>query len=194
VDAVVRPHLRRDHDGSGHGADRVLGGLAGAPRRAPSGQDPLRAYGTIELAVGATALLSLPLLRALPWAYGTLVAGSGLSGPAESIGIAFLAALVLLPPTVLLGATVPLATEFLARAGTDVPAGFGRLYLLNTLGGALGVALAPFVLVPALGVRATLVVAAGASSSWAGSRGAGRARSARRGRAARSPLPSPAQP
>ena len=70
---------------------------------------------------------------------------------------------MLLPPTILLGATVPLAVEFLARAGTDARAGFGRLYLLNTLGGALGVALAPFVLVPALGVRGTLVAAAAAS-------------------------------
>jgi len=142
-----------------------MGGLAlgsALAARRPA-RDPLRAYGTIELAVGATALLTLPLLRALPWAYGLLVARSGISGAAESVGIGLLAALVLLPPTVLLGATVPVAMEFLARAGTDVHAGFGRLYLLNTLGGALGVAVAPFVLVPALGVRGTLVAAAGAS-------------------------------
>ncbi len=125
--------------------------------------DPLRAYARVELAIGVTALVTLPLLRALPWAYGVLVARSGLTGAAESLGIAILAALVLLPPTVLLGATVPLAVEFLARAGSDVHAGFGRLYLSNTLGGALGVALAPFVLVPALGVRGTLVAAAAAS-------------------------------
>ncbi len=124
---------------------------------------PLRAYARIELGIGATALLTLPLLGALPWAYGGLVARASLTGPLEHLGIALLAALVLLPPTVLLGATVPLAVEFLARAGTDARAGFGRLYLLNTLGGALGVALAPFVLVPALGVRGTLVVAAAAS-------------------------------
>jgi spermidine synthase len=142
-----------------------MGGLAlgsALAARRPAG-DPLRAYGLVEMAVGATALLSLPLLRALPWAYGVVVARSGLSGPAESLGIALLAALVLLPPTVLLGATVPLAMEFLARAGTDVHAGFGRLYLLNTLGGAAGVALAPFVLVPTLGVRGTLVAAAATS-------------------------------
>ena len=124
---------------------------------------PLRAYGHVEMAVGATALLTLPLLRALPWAYGVLVTRTGLSGAAESLGVAFLAALVLLPPTVLLGATVPLAVEFLTRAGQDVRAGFGRLYLLNTLGGAAGVALAPFVLVPVLGVRGTLVAAAATS-------------------------------
>jgi spermidine synthase len=142
-----------------------MGGLAlgsALAARRPAAH-PLRAYAIVEMAVGATALLTLPLLRALPWAYGVLVSRWGLSGAAESAGIAVLAALVLLPPTVLLGTTVPLAVEFLARAGTDVRAGFGRLYLLNTLGGALGVALAPFVLVPALGVRGTLVAAASAS-------------------------------
>ncbi len=142
-----------------------MGGLAlgsALAARRPAA-DPLRAYALVEMAVGMTALLTLPLLRALPWAYGVLVSRSGLSGAAESAGIALLAALVLLPPTVLLGATVPLAVEFLARAGADIRAGFGRLYLLNTLGGALGVALAPFVLVPALGVRGTLVAAAALS-------------------------------
>ena len=138
----------------------ALGSAVAARRPAPR---PLRAYGSVEMAVGATALLTLPLLRALPWAYGALVARSGLSGPAESVGIAVLAALVLLPPTVLLGATVPLAVSFLARAGVEIHAGFGRLYMLNTLGGAAGVALAPFVLVPALGVRGTLVAAAATS-------------------------------
>jgi spermidine synthase len=130
--------------------------------------DPLRAYARLELLIGAAALLTLPLLRGLPWAYGTLVARSGLTGAAEQAGIVLLAALVLLPATILLGATVPLAVEFLTRAGTEVHAGFGRLYLLNTLGGALGVVLAPFVLVPALGVRATLVAAA-ATSLFVGS-------------------------
>jgi spermidine synthase len=142
-----------------------MGGMAlgsALAARGPAAR-PLQAYARVEMAVGATALLALPLLRALPWAYGLLVARAGLTGALEPLGIAALAALVLLPPTILLGATVPLAVEFLARAGTDVHAGFGRLYLLNTLGGALGVALAPFVLVPALGVRATLVAAAAAS-------------------------------
>ena len=54
----------------------------------------------------------------------------------------------------------PLAVEFLARSGQSAHRGFGRLYLLNTLGGAAGTALAPFVLVPAFGVSGTLVAAA----------------------------------
>lgn len=125
--------------------------------------DPLRAYARLELSTAGAALLTLPLLRVLPWAYGALVARGEPSAGVEHAGIAVLAALVVLPATILLGATVPLAVEFLSRAGVEVHAGFGRLYLLNTLGGALGVALAPFVLIPALGVRGTLVLAAALS-------------------------------
>jgi len=142
-----------------------MGGLAlgGALVARRTVADPLRAYGRLEQLTGLSALLTLPLLHALPWLYGALVARFALTGALESAGIALLAALVLLAPTTLLGATVPLAVEFLARSGGDAHRGFGRLYLLNTLGGALGVALAPFVLVPALGVRGTLLAAAAVS-------------------------------
>jgi spermidine synthase len=142
-----------------------MGGLAlgGALVARRTVADPLRAYARLEQLTGLFALLTLPLLRALPWLYGALVARFALTGALESAGIALLAALVLLPPTTLLGATVPLAVEFLVRSGGDPHRGFGRLYLLNTLGGAAGVALAPFVLVPALGVRGTLVAAAAVS-------------------------------
>ncbi len=142
-----------------------LGGLAlgsALAARRPS-RDPLRDYARVELAVGASALLTLPLLRALPWAYGGLVARAAIGAPVEAAGRVLLSALVLLPATVLLGATVPLALAFLERAGADVRAGFGRLYLLNTLGGALGVALAGFVLMETVGVRGTLVAAAASS-------------------------------
>jgi spermidine synthase len=142
-----------------------LGGLAigsALAARRPS-RHPLRDYARVELAVGVAALVTLPLLRALPWAYGALVARAGVSGALEAAGRVLLAALVLLPATILLGATVPLALAFLERAGRDVRAGFGRLYLLNTLGGACGIALAGFVLLEAVGVRGTLVSAAAAS-------------------------------
>jgi spermidine synthase len=142
-----------------------MGGLAigsALAARRPAGH-PLRAYARIELLAGVAALATLPLLRALPAAYAAAASFAGLSGPLEAAGRVALAALVLLPATILLGATVPLALAFLERAGAEARAGFGRLYLWNTLGGALGVALATFVLLPWLGVRATLVAAAGTS-------------------------------
>ena len=138
----------------------ALGAALAARRPA---RRPLAAYGVVEMAVGACALLTLPLLRALPSAYAALAGAAGIGGAAEAAGRMLLAALVLLPATVLLGATVPLALAFLEQAGVDPRKGFGRLYLVNTLGGVAGVALATYALLPSLGLRATLVGAAACS-------------------------------
>ena len=53
-------------------------GSALVARRAVA--DPLRAYARLELSIGVAALVTLPLLRGLPWAYGVLVATSGPHG------------------------------------------------------------------------------------------------------------------
>jgi spermidine synthase len=135
----------------------AMGSLLVARRRAAA---PLRAYAFVELGIGTTALLTLPLLEALPHAYGALAAHAALAAPIELVGRAVAAALVILPPTLLLGATVPLVVEFLSRAGREFRASFGRLYLLNTLGGAAGVFAVAFLLVPTLGVTASFVLAA----------------------------------
>ena len=139
-----------------------MGGLALgswlAGRR--TARDPLRTYALVELGIGCSALLTLPLLKALPAVYGALAGGSGLSGAPELAGRALAAALVVLPTTVLLGATVPLVVAFLARARGDFPGSFAGLYLANTLGGALGVLAGSFLLLPALGVTGTFVAAA----------------------------------
>src|SRR3990172_8320908 len=134
----------------------ALGSLAAG--RMPS-RDPLWTYALVELGIGITALLTLPALRALPWAYGALTVRLGLEGAAEPLGRVALAALVLLPAT-----GVPLPTPPPPPpAGPPVHGAFGRPSLANTIGGAAGVALGPFVLLPALGVRGSLATAAGAS-------------------------------
>jgi spermidine synthase len=121
---------------------------------------PLRAYARVEMGIAGAALLTLPLLRALPHVYASFEPLRGLSGPADVLARALAAALVLAPATVLLGATVPLAVEALARRGRDAHGSLGRLYLVNTLGGAVGVAAGPFLLLPALGVTGTFGAAA----------------------------------
>src|SRR5512139_851666 len=76
-----------------------LGGLAlgGALAARPPSRHPLRAYARVALAVGAAALVTLPLLRALPWVYGALAARAGVAPSVEAGGRVLLAALVLLP-------------------------------------------------------------------------------------------------
>ena len=136
----------------------ALGSALAARRSVAS---PLRAYALVELGIAATALAH-PAAAAgasRPLRLGGTAAGPRRSRRRPRPRLRWRRSCCF-PPTVLLGATVPLAVEFLSRAGRDVHEGLGRLYLVNTLGGALGVALGPFVLLPALGVRGSFVAAA----------------------------------
>ncbi len=138
-----------------------MGGLAvgGAWCARARPEAPLRAYALVEMGIAGTALLTLPLLAALPHVYAAEPLRH-LAGSADLLARVLATSLVVLPPTLLLGATVPLAVEVQSRQGWDPRQSLGRLYLLNTLGGALGVALGPFVLLPALGMTGAFVAAA----------------------------------
>ncbi|MEK6606747.1 MAG: fused MFS/spermidine synthase, partial [Myxococcota bacterium] len=117
---------------------------------------PVRAYAALEAAVGLLGLLTPLMGRAIERAYvGWCHSFPGVTArPIEIL----LALAWLLPPTALMGATLPL----LSRVVTDDPrrAGqrVGRLYALNTWGAAAGAAAAGYLLLPALGVRATVWV------------------------------------
>ena len=69
------------------------------------------------------------------------------------------ALVILLPPSALMGATLPLLTEAVARGGWAPGRTVGVLYAANTLGAVLGAALVGFVLIPQLGVRSANFVA-----------------------------------
>ncbi|AUX39957.1 uncharacterized protein SOCE26_013520 [Sorangium cellulosum] len=139
-----------------------LGGLVGG-RLAPRLRAPLRAYAALEAAIGVSALL-VPLgLSAVGglygWLYEPLLARPGLGFAVRFAG----ALVVLLVPTTLMGATLPLAAEGCLGARDRIGAGAGRLYAANTAGAVLGAAAAGLFLLPALGVSRTNLVAAAAS-------------------------------
>ena len=70
---------------------------------------------------------------------------------------------LLLPPTICMGATLPLLARFLTDRAEEVGTQVGRLYGANTLGAVLGTAAAGFWLLPVLGLRATTTWTAAAN-------------------------------
>ena len=142
-----------------------LGGMsAGAlaiGRRAERVREPLRWYALIELAIG---LIGVIFHDVFVWtthvAYDSIFPALG-PGLAHVIVKWTLAALLILPQSILLGATFPLMT---AGAIRQAPEKAGRtialLYFANSLGAAGGVLLAGFVLLQAVGLPGTLLVAA----------------------------------
>lgn len=122
---------------------------------------PMRAYAILELGIGAFAL-GFPLATA---GLGHLYAAVASADAPTALTIGWRVALgfaLLLVPTSMMGATLPLLTEHFRR---DPRHGrvwrAGVLYAFNTIGAALGVVAASFMGIELVGVRATTIAAAG---------------------------------
>lgn len=149
-----------------------MGGLALgnalAARLRPGRFRAIRAYAVLELAIALSGfalvmgLSSLtPLLASV---FGPLLSTPWIANPLR-LGFAF--ALLLVPSTAM-GATLPVMVSALYRRDPRFGSVLGRLYGWNTLGAVFGALAGHLVLIEALGVRGTGLVAAGISLSVAG--------------------------
>lgn len=133
-------------------------------------RSPLRTYALLEIGIGAYAVAFPWLTDAATAVYLAIAPPVAGSLPALTVMRAGLAFLLVVPPTVLMGATLPLMCRFVDRRPVALGRDLGRLCAFNTLGAAVGALLAGFVLLGSLGLRGTnlaaaslnLVVAAGA--------------------------------
>jgi len=129
-----------------------LGGLFGGWLSARV-HDGIRCYGWMELAIGCYALLVPSLLSIFPEVNRAWL-GALPFWPATLCRFA-LSLLLFLPPTLLMGATLPVVVSALVRNRAGLAGDTGLLYGLNTLGAVAGVVIATFVLFPALGLTST---------------------------------------
>ena len=122
---------------------------------------PLRAYGLLELSIGAYALVLPLLLRGVVPGLRLVGATEASSYAALSLGRFALAILVLALPTACMGATLPILARFATPRLPLLGGRVGRLYAVNTAGAVLGTAAAGLALLPALGTTLTNQVAVG---------------------------------
>jgi spermidine synthase len=141
----------------------LAAGAAAAGRLAPRLRRPVRAYGIVELGI-ALAALAVPLgIRATNVVYVSLFSTPG-ALPAEG-GLAkalfYLAGsfAILLVPTGLMGATLPLLARHAVRRQREIGSHIGLLYAANTVGAVAGTVVTGFLLLPALGLQRTIEVA-----------------------------------
>lgn len=124
-------------------------------------RSPVLAYGVIEGLVGLYAL-AFPYLQAgaMRLSYDVLFPALG-GGTAVVVTKWLIAALLILPPCVMLGTTFPLMSVGILRRDL-VHSGevLSLLYFTNSLGASIGAVVSGFVLVGWLGLPGTLMVAA----------------------------------
>ena len=117
-----------------------LGSLA-TSRLIPEKLHPLRAYALLELGIGAAGLL---LLFGMPLVGGAYTAWAG-SGAFGMVLRGTVAGVCLLPPTFLMGATLPLVSRWVESEPQGV-SWIGLLYGANIFGAVLGALLTGFYL------------------------------------------------
>jgi predicted membrane-bound spermidine synthase len=141
-----------------------MGGLAlGAVafgRRVDRHGRPLRTYAGVEVAIAMYCLL-LPFLLRLATSIYLGAATRVQASPGWTLALrTTLAILVVLPPAVAMGGTLPLLTRALVTRVEETQRRVAALYSLNGFGAVVGTGVAGFVTLPAAGLHASLVVAA----------------------------------
>ncbi len=149
-----------------------MGGLAlGAAvvsRVAPSIRRPVLAYGLLELAIGLTALAVPFAVTGATRLYVAIFGAQGAPGDEGGLltALFYLACsfAILLVPTSLMGATLPLLARHAVRREEEIGRRIGHLYATNTAGAVTGTVLTGFVLLPHLGLRTTVWIAVAANA------------------------------
>ena len=126
---------------------------------------PLMVYGALEVLVGLVCAASPGAFTRLTSAYVALAHAAPGSLAAVTAARAALTALVVVIPTVAMGATLPLLSRVIARKVSAVPdpesgKRLATLYAINTAGGAFGALASAYAILPLLGVRGTMRAAA----------------------------------
>ncbi len=162
-----------------------MGGLAAgaalAGRFAQRIRRPVLAYGLLELGIAASAL-AVPLGIAVSrWLYVAVFGGQedlpDAGGLTTSLFYLACSFAILLVPTAMMGATLPLLARHAVREDRELGSRIGVLYAVNTAGAVSGVLIGAFVLLPSVGLRATIAAAAAVNAlvfvaAWSLARGA----------------------
>ena len=143
-----------------------LGALAGGEIADRYPERALELFALIEIATGAFGVCSPWLVRATSAA---TVNGSLATIAAANFGL-------LLVPTTLMGATLPILVTHVVRVYRNLGVSVGVLYCANTLGAAAGAALTGFIVLYYFGLTATIYIAAAlnvmvSAAVWFGLRG-----------------------
>jgi spermidine synthase len=128
------------------------------PRLLPrTRRHPLQVYAGIEAAIALCGLAELVLIPLIDRLY---ISGAQ-EGVAGMLTRGLVCAVVLLPPTMLMGASLPAIVRW-ARSGADLrPSWWGLLYGANTLGAVIGCLLAGFWLLRLYDIHIATFAAAG---------------------------------
>jgi len=142
----------------------LAAGAAAAARFVARVRRPVLVYGLLELGIAASALAVPWGIRAALWLQTVSVGGQQAPPDEASVFGAFFYVVcsfaILMVPTGLMGATLPLLARHAVRREDEIGRRVGALYAINTAGAVAGALATGFVLLPTLGLRLTIYAGA----------------------------------
>lgn len=135
-----------------------------ASRFADRVKEPVQWFSIMQMALGLSSVFAVVLFNYLP--YINLIWNIDyIKNPQMGMYIRFLlAAMVILPTTLFLGATFPLAVKACTLELAKIGRSIGTLYSVNTLGAIIGSFAGGFLIIPVVGTEQALVICAAANA------------------------------
>src|SRR5262245_41982767 len=103
-------------------------------RAADRGHNLVRAYGLLEIGIGLYALVAPILLRSIAPLFVRIWGDEPSPGTLDVLTRFAGSLVILLPPTILMGGTLPILSRVFATPGGEHAGPVGRLYAINTFG------------------------------------------------------------
>ncbi len=121
----------------------------------------LALLGVLQVVIGIYGILTIAILGRLFYGLDAWWEGFSNAYWGAPLGLTFLKTfVVILPPTLCMGATFPLVSKIVAHGSHVVGRGVGTAYACNTLGAIAGAWVSGFVAIPLLGTHLSLVLTA----------------------------------
>ncbi len=123
---------------------------------------PLKFYCILELGIGIYTILIYESLMTGAGSMYRVAASQLLDSNAPTLLLAstraLLAALILFPPAIAMGATFPAVLKYAARERDNIGSRSAGLYAFNALGASAGALIMAFFLIPSMGLKASLMI------------------------------------
>lgn len=124
----------------------------------------LRTFAILQLLTAIFGLWGINLFNDMPYYFVRIFAASHGSDLLLHFGRFFLCSIVMLPPTLMIGAMFSCFIHILRRS-RPLGGEIGEAYFANTIGTILGSVLTGFCIIPLVGIQHTLLIAAGLNAS-----------------------------
>jgi spermidine synthase/tetratricopeptide (TPR) repeat protein len=129
-------------------------------RKSASITNPYKWLTYCQVGIVAATLFTIPFYDALPYYIWSAVGAPGMSSYTFYLIIQlFFVVLLILPPTIFMGMSLPLASRMYVKDVKESGRGIGNIFAFNTLGTVLGSLLAGLALIPFVGIKNTLQIA-----------------------------------